>query len=139
MGACCERSQKGERGKGMRAIVQSRKFCMSVAHFRRVLATVTLACLALTGCDVQRPATESIDSEDFSVVMPTDIVRPDPLEITLVAQPPKVRREVVPTPPGRPDVRSEAVPTPPGEPEFAASAASSSTPASTSQNKAAAD
>ncbi|MGV3483631.1 MAG: hypothetical protein ACO1RT_04335, partial [Planctomycetaceae bacterium] len=69
---------------------------MGLIGLPRVLAAVPLVGALLTGCDAPPPRTE-LDSEDFSVVMPSEVARPDRHEVSLVAQPPRPTREVVPT------------------------------------------
>ncbi len=88
------------------------------------LSVVTIAAAMLGGCDSQPASRHAIDGDDFSVSMPLASDMLGGNGVSLVAQPPKVRPEMVPAPPGKAEVRGELVPTPAGVPELSATSTS---------------
>ncbi len=100
-------------------VVRSGTFTAKGAAFTRGTATIALLGAWLLGCDSHSNAIRQIDSDDLTVSMPLDASSGD---VFLVAQPPRIPREIIPAPTGekvvkkRP-IKGEVVPAPPGEPE----------------------
>jgi len=101
-------------------VVRSRKFNATGVTWTRGIATISLLGATLLGCDTHSKATRLIDGDELTVSMPLNGSSND---VFLVAQPPRVPREIIPTPPGvkitktAPVIKGEVVPVPPGEPE----------------------
>ena len=100
-------------------VVRSRTFTATGAALTRGAATIALLGASLLGCDSHSNAIRHVDSDDLTVAMPLDAGSGD---VFLVAQPPRIPREIIPAPTGekivkkRP-IKGEIVPAPPGEPE----------------------
>ncbi len=111
----------------MHSVVRSRTFTTTPFAIRlktngqSVLAGLMLSCVGLSsvGCGSKRSESAGADADAYSVSMPLAATSIGPEDISFVAQPQSGRREVIPTPPGKPVVKGELVPAPAGEPEMA--------------------
>jgi len=102
-------------------VVRSRKFNTTGVTWTHGVATISLLGATLLGCDNHSKATRLVDGDELTVSMPLDS---SANEVYLVAQPPRVPREIIPRPPGVKItkkapivVKGEVVPIPAGEPE----------------------
>ncbi len=73
--------------------------------------------LAIGGCKHQPSALRTISGDEFAVAMPLASGKLGVDDVTLVAQPPVIKREVIPTPAGKLEPKREIVPAPMGEAE----------------------